>query len=40
MDGRTLVILLGGGTKKKQDEDIAAAQDAWADYKQRTRKKE
>ena len=35
MDGRTLVILLGGGTKKRQNNDIAAAKDAWADYKQR-----
>lgn len=38
MDGRTLIILLGGGTKKRQGEDIAAAQDAWADYKKRKKK--
>jgi putative addiction module killer protein len=34
-DGDTLVILVGGGTKKKQANDIARAQERWADYKQR-----
>jgi putative component of toxin-antitoxin plasmid stabilization module len=34
-DGDQLIILLGGGTKKNQSEDIAAAQQLWADYKQR-----
>ena len=38
MDGRTVVILLGGGTKKRQNDDIAVAQDAWADYKRRKKK--
>jgi putative addiction module killer protein len=35
IDGETLVILLGGGTKKRQRQDIAAAQECWADYKRR-----
>jgi len=34
-DGDELVILLGGGTKKRQSQDIAEAQAAWKDYKQR-----
>lgn len=34
-DGERLVILIGGGTKKRQDNDIAAAQACWADYKRR-----
>lgn len=34
-DGERLVILIGGGTKKRQDNDIAAAQGCWADYKRR-----
>ena len=34
-DGERLVILIGGGTKKRQDNDIAAAQVCWADYKRR-----
>ncbi len=34
-DGETLVILLAGGTKKRQQEDIAAAQARWKDYKRR-----
>jgi putative addiction module killer protein len=34
-DGESLVILLAGGTKKRQQKDIAAAQERWADYKQR-----
>jgi putative addiction module killer protein len=33
-DGERLV-LIGGGTKKRQDNDIAAAQVCWADYKRR-----
>ena len=36
--GRTLVILLGGGTKRAQNRDIAAAKEAWADYKARKKK--
>ena len=32
-DGETLVILLGGGSKKNQKNDIAAAQQLWAEYK-------
>jgi len=36
-DGERLVILIGGGTKKRQDNDIAAAQVCWADYKRRKR---
>lgn len=38
-DGDTLVILLGGGTKRRQQKDIAEAKAAWAEYKQRKRKK-
>jgi putative addiction module killer protein len=34
-DGDTLVILIGGGTKKRQQQDIAAPQECWADYKRR-----
>ena len=34
-DAPTFVILLGGGSKKRQSRDIAAAGDAWADYKRR-----
>ena len=34
-DGDRLVILLGGGTKKRQQNDIARAQELWADYKRR-----
>lgn len=34
-DGEQLVILIGGGTKKHQQQDIAAAQRCWADYKRR-----
>jgi putative addiction module killer protein len=34
-DGDRLVILLGGGAKKRQRNDIAAAQNSWADYKRR-----
>jgi putative addiction module killer protein len=34
-DGERLIILLHGGTKKKQDQDIAKAQEYWADYKRR-----
>ena len=34
-DGDRLVILLAGGTKKRQQDDIEAAQERWADYKQR-----
>lgn len=36
-DGHALVILLAGGTKKRQQQDIANAQDRWADYKRRKR---
>ena len=36
-DGTELILLLGGGEKHGQDEDIAAAQERWADYKQRKR---
>ncbi len=36
-DGDQLVILVGGGTKKRQDRDIAAAKEAWKDYKRRKR---
>lgn len=36
-DGDSVVILIGGGTKKRQRQDIAAAQECWADYKQRKR---
>ena len=31
--GDHLIILLGGGTKKRQRDDIARAQELWADYK-------
>ncbi len=34
-DGDALVLLLGGGTKQRQQNDIAAAQARWADYKRR-----
>jgi putative addiction module killer protein len=34
-DGETLVILVGDGTKKRQQDDIAAAQARWKDYKRR-----
>lgn len=34
-DGEALVILLGGGTKQRQQNDIAAAQARWLDYKRR-----
>jgi hypothetical protein len=33
-----LVILLAGGTKNRQQQDIAAAQARWSDYKKRKRK--
>ena len=36
-DGTELILLLGGGEKHGQDDDIAAAQERWADYKQRKR---
>jgi putative addiction module killer protein len=36
-DGTKLILLLGGGEKHGQDDDIAAAQERWADYKQRKR---
>ena len=36
-DGLALVILLAGGTKKRQQQDVAKAQDRWADYKKRKR---
>ena len=34
-DGGRLVILLAGGTKQRQQQDIAAAQARWADFKRR-----
>jgi putative component of toxin-antitoxin plasmid stabilization module len=34
-DGQTLVILLAGGTKRRERQDIAAAQERWADYRRR-----
>ena len=34
-DGAALVILLGGGTKKRQGDDIAAAHEAWQEYRRR-----
>jgi putative addiction module killer protein len=34
-DGERLVILLGGGSKSRQQNDIAAAQARWVDYKRR-----
>src|SRR5271155_3483438 len=37
LDGTELILLLGGGEKHGQDDDIAAAQERWADYKQRKR---
>ncbi len=36
-DGKELILLLGGGQKHGQDDDIAAAQERWSDYKQRKR---
>ena len=36
-DGATLIILLGGGTKRRQPDDIAEAQSAWTEYKNRKR---
>ena len=36
-DGEELILLLGGGQKHGQDDDIAAAQARWVDYKQRKR---
>lgn len=36
-DGDRLIVLLGGGTKQRQQQDIAAAQGRWADYKRRKR---
>ena len=36
-DGKELILLLGGGEKHGQDDDVAAAQKRWADYKQRKR---
>jgi putative addiction module killer protein len=36
-DGEELILLLGGGQKHGQDDDIAAAQARWGDYKQRKR---
>jgi len=34
-DGERIVILLGGSAKKRQSSAIAAAQAAWAEYKNR-----
>jgi putative addiction module killer protein len=34
-DGKDLILLLGGGEKHGQNDDIAAAQARWVDYKQR-----
>ena len=39
-EGSRLVILLGGGTKARQNKDITAAQEAWAEYKQRKKRSE
>jgi putative addiction module killer protein len=39
-DGDTLIILLAGGTKRRQQKDIEAAQQRWADYKQRKKEGE
>jgi putative addiction module killer protein len=36
-DGTELILLLGGREKHGQDDDIAAAQGRWVDYKQRKR---
>lgn len=38
-DGETIVILLAGGTKQRQQQDIAAAQERWQDYKDRKKGK-
>lgn len=38
-DGPKLVILLGGGDKRRQSKDVAAAQEAWTEYKSRKRSK-
>lgn len=37
VDGKELILLLGGGQKHGQDDDVAAAQERWGDYKQRKR---
>lgn len=34
-DGPAFVVLVGGSTKKRQSSEIAAATEAWADYKRR-----
>lgn len=34
-DGAAFVVLVGGSTKKRQSSAIAAAAEAWADYKRR-----
>lgn len=34
-DGEEIVVLLGGGTKQRQSTDIAAAREAWRDYRRR-----
>ncbi len=39
-DGECIVILLGGSAKKRQGAAIAAAQAAWAEYRQRKGGKE
>ena len=36
-DGEELILLLGGGQKDGQDDDIAADQARWVNYKQRKR---
>jgi putative addiction module killer protein len=36
-EGKDLILLLGGGEKHGQNDDIAAAQERWVDYKQRKR---
>ena len=36
-DGEELILSLGGGQRHGQDDDIAAAQARWGDYKQRKR---
>jgi putative addiction module killer protein len=33
--GDEIIMLLAGGMKKRQQEDIAAAQDHWSDFKRR-----